>query len=102
MKYDRLASGIFLCVILLASPVIAQSNTLRLDTDGIAKAMGKEGELTGEMYKVALPRSDLTVNVKNVAIKPALALISWAGFIRAGSTALTYGDLSCWKTSSIL
>ena len=93
MKYDRLASWLFLCVIFLASPVFAQSNTQRLDTDGIAKAMGKEGELTGEMYKVSLPRSDLTVNVKNIVIKPALALISWAGFIRAGSTALTYGDL---------
>jgi Domain of Unknown Function (DUF1259) len=64
-----------------------------VNTDGIAKAIGKEGELTGEMYKVSFPRSDLTVNVKNVAIKPALSLVGWAGFIKAGSTAVTYGDL---------
>ncbi len=51
----------------------------RLNTDGIAKAIGKEGELTGEMYRVSFPRSDLTVNVKNVAIKPALALMAGLG-----------------------
>jgi hypothetical protein len=55
--------------------------------------MGREGELTGEMYKVSFPRSDLTVKVKDVAIKPALALMGWAGFIKSGSTAVTYGDL---------
>jgi Domain of Unknown Function (DUF1259) len=93
MKYDRLASGLLLGVILLATPVFAQSNVQRLNTDGIAKAMGREGELTGEMYKVSFPRSDLTVKVKDVAIKPALALMGWAGFIKSGSTAVTYGDL---------
>jgi hypothetical protein len=88
-----LVSGLLLGVILLATPVFAQSNVQRLNTDGIAKAMGREGELTGEMYKVSFPRSDLTVKVKNVAIKPALALMGWAGFIKSGSTGITYGDL---------
>jgi Domain of Unknown Function (DUF1259) len=93
MKCDRLVSGLLLSVILLATPVFAQVNLQRLNTDGIAKAIGKEGELTGEMYRVSFPRSDLTVNVKTVAIKPALALGGWAEFIKAGSTAVTYGDL---------
>jgi hypothetical protein len=93
MKCDRLLSGLLLGVVLSATPVYAQSNVQRLNTDGIAKAMGKEGELIGEMYKVSFPRSDLTVNVKNVAIKPALALMAWAGFVKSGSTAITYGDL---------
>jgi len=93
MKCDRLASGLFLGVILLATPVFAQGNVQRLNTDGIAKAFGMQGDLAGEMYKVSFPRSDLTVNVKNVVIKPALSLVGWAGFIKAGSTAVTYGDL---------
>jgi len=93
MKSDRLVSGLLLGAILLATPVFAQSDVQRLNTDGIVKAMGKEGELTGEMYKVSFPRSDLTVTVNNVAIKPALSLVGWAGFIKSGSTAVTYGDL---------
>jgi Domain of Unknown Function (DUF1259) len=93
MKCDRLVSGLLMGVILFATPVFAQSNVQGLNTDGIAKAMGREGELTAEMYKVSFLRSDLTVTVKNVAIKPALALVSWAGFTKSGSTAITYGDL---------
>jgi uncharacterized protein DUF1259 len=93
MKFNRLVSGISLGVILVATPVFAQGNVQRLNTDGIAKAMGKDGDLTGEMYRVSFPRSDLTVKVNNVAIKPALALISWAGFVKSGNTAITYGDL---------
>jgi len=45
------------------------------------------------MYKVSFPRSDLTVNVGNVAIKPALALMAWAAFVKSGNDAFTYGDL---------
>jgi hypothetical protein len=45
------------------------------------------------MYKVSFPRSDLTVKVGDVAIKPALALVNWAAFIKSGNKAVTYGDL---------
>jgi hypothetical protein len=45
------------------------------------------------MYRASFPRSDLTVKVGNVVIKPALALMSWAAFVKSGSTAMSYGDL---------
>jgi len=93
MKFDRLVSGLVLGLMLVAGPAFAQSNVQPLNTDGIAKAMGKEGDLTGEMYRVSFPRSDLTVKVGNVVIKPALALMSWAAFVKSGSTAISYGDL---------
>jgi hypothetical protein len=93
MKFDRLVSGLLLGLMFAAGPAFAQSNTQPLNTDGIAKAMGKEGELTGEMYRVSFPRSVLTVEVGNVVIKPALALMSWAAFVKSGTTAISYGDL---------
>jgi len=77
----------------LAGPVFAESNMQPLNADGIAKAMGKQGDLAGQMYKVSFPRSDLTVNIGNVRVRPALALINWAAFIKSGNTAITYGDL---------
>jgi len=49
MKSAKLVSGLLLGLTLLASPAFAQSNVQRLNTDGIAKAIGKEGDLTGEM-----------------------------------------------------
>ena len=51
MKHNRLASGLLLGLLLAVGPAFAQSNVQKLNTDGIAKAMGKEGELTGDMYR---------------------------------------------------
>ena len=93
MKSAKLASGLLLGLTLLASPAFAQRDVERLNTEGIARAIGKQGDLTGEMYKVSFPRSDLSVNVGNVVIKPALALMAWAAFIKSGNNAMTYGDL---------
>jgi hypothetical protein len=94
MKRDRLVCWVLLSLMLTASPeVFAQTNIRQLNVDGIAKAIGKEGDLTGEMYKVSFPRSDLTVKAGNLVIKPALALVNWAAFIKSDNTAITYGDL---------
>jgi hypothetical protein len=93
MKSAKLIFGLLLGLTFLGSPAFAQRDVQRLNTEGIVRAIGKQGELTGEMYKVSFPRSDLTVNVGNVAIKPALALMAWAAFIKSGNNAVTYGDL---------
>ena len=93
MKHYKLVPGLALALMLVAGPAFAQNNAPRLNTAGIANAMGKEGELIGEMYKVSFPRSDLTVKVGDVVIKPALALMSWAAFVKSGNTAMSYGDL---------
>ena len=93
MKSGKLVSGLLLGLTLLASPAYAQRDVQRLNTEAIATAIGKQGELTGEMYKVSFPRSDVTVKVGGVVIKPALALMGWAAFIKSGSNAVTYGDL---------
>jgi hypothetical protein len=84
---------VFLGLMPLTRPTSAQTQDKPLDVAGIARVMGKSGELIGDMYKVSFPRSDLTVRVGNIAIKPALALVNWAAFMRSGTTAITYGDL---------
>jgi len=94
MRRDRLVWSLLLILVLTASrEAFAQSNIRQLNIDGIVKAIGKEGDLTGKMYKVSFPRSDLTVKAGNVVIKPALALINWAAFIKSDNSALSYGDL---------
>ena len=93
MKSGKLVSGLLLGLTLLASPAYAQRDVQRLNTEAIATAIGKQGELTGEMYKVSFPRSDVTVKVGGVVIQPALALMGWAAFIKSGNSAVTYGDL---------
>jgi Domain of Unknown Function (DUF1259) len=82
-----------LALVLSTSSAAYADNTPPLNIGGIAKAMGREGTLSGDMYKVSFPRSDLTVKVGNVVIKPALALTAWAAFMKSGDAAVTYGDL---------
>jgi hypothetical protein len=65
----------------------------KLDTTAIEKAIGKAGELKDEVYKISMPRTDLKVTVKEVTLKPGLALGSWVAFKEAGNEAVIDGDL---------
>src|SRR5438045_2212240 len=62
--------------------------------DGIAKAIGRPGtEMPGGVYRVGIGRSDLTVMLDGVQIKPALALGSYLAFQKSGKDAMVMGDL---------
>jgi hypothetical protein len=65
----------------------------KLPTSAIEKALGKPGELKGDVYKIAMPRKDLSVTVKGVKVKPGLALGSWIAFKEVDNEAVMDGDL---------
>lgn len=64
-----------------------------LDTAGIATAIGRQGTAQGDVYRVSFPRTDLTVKIGDVTVKPGLALGGWIAFKKAGSGAVAHGDL---------
>src|SRR5215204_2799965 len=66
-----------------------------LDWDAVGEAIGKEGErMEGDVYRINMPRSDLSVTSQGVDIKPGLALGSYAAFKQTGENeALVMGDL---------
>src|ERR1700730_5540129 len=65
-----------------------------IDWSKVDQAMGKKGsDQPGGVHKYGLPRSDLSVKVDGVAIKPTLALGSWVAFQPAGDGAMFMGDL---------
>jgi biotin operon repressor len=65
-----------------------------IDWNKVDQAIGKPGtNQPGGVHKYGLPRSDLKITVDGVAIKPALALGSWIGFMPMGSGAMFMGDL---------
>ena len=80
---------ILLIGLMISGTVFAQS----LDTSKIDSALGRSGQKTGEVYKLSFPRTDLHVSVNGVAIKPGLALGSWAAFMGADDKATVMGDL---------
>jgi hypothetical protein len=64
-----------------------------VSTTAIDQALGRSGQKTGEVYKVGFPRTDLQVTVHGLAIKPGLALGSWAAFTGTDDHAIVMGDL---------
>jgi hypothetical protein len=51
------------------------------DWSGVEQILGKKGSVNpGGVVKFGFPRSDLTVRLDNVTVKPALALGGWAAF----------------------
>ena len=85
----RLRCWIAFCVLLLPILVRAQGVT----SGPIDEALGRSGQKTGDVYKVSFPRSDLHVSVHGVAVKPGLALGSWAAFLGTDDNAMVMGDL---------
>src|ERR1700675_1246814 len=64
-----------------------------LDTTKIDQALGRPGQKMGDVYKIGFPRTDLHVSVQGLAIKPGLALGSWAAFSGTDENAMVMGDL---------
>jgi Domain of Unknown Function (DUF1259) len=85
----RLRFLTFICVLTLPSLLRAQGVT----PAPIDQALGRLGQKTGDVYRVSFPRTDLHVSVKGVAIKPGLALGSWAAFLGTDDNAMVMGDL---------
>ncbi len=64
------------------------------DWKDVEAALGRAGAVQPDgAYKVSFPRGDLSVTADGVAIKPALALGSWAAFKDSGAHAMAMGDL---------
>ncbi len=60
----------------------------------VEKAIGKNGSMQpGGVFKIGLPRNDLTVTVRGVRINPVLALGSWVAFKKTGNMTMVMGDL---------
>src|SRR6202140_2646742 len=83
----------FLAVLILAAIGFAQTAPdpkWRVVED----AMGRPGQVQpGDVMRFGMPRKDLHVTLGDVAIKPGLALGSWAAFTLTDYGAMVMGDL---------
>src|SRR5262247_2649891 len=64
------------------------------DWKAVEQALGKTGQLMpGDVYRIGMPRTDLSVTVKGVPVKAGFALGSYAAFRQVGDHAMVMGDL---------
>jgi hypothetical protein len=80
--------------VLAASVIATSASAADTDWSQVDQAIGRKGtDQPGGVHKFSFPRSDLSVTVDGVAIKPALALGGWIAFLPVGSGAMLMGDL---------
>jgi Domain of Unknown Function (DUF1259) len=94
MRFHMLKHAISL---LAASLIIATPGFARAadpDWKAVEQALGKSGQLqAGDVFRIGMPRTDLTVTVKAVPVTAPLALGSYAAFKQIGDQAMVMGDL---------
>jgi hypothetical protein len=84
--------GLGLAFVLLVVSTGAQGET-RLNTEAIDKAMGVAGQVQGDVYKISLPRTDLSISIDQVKLKARFALGSWIAFKVSEKATVAHGDL---------
>ncbi len=94
MNLAVVSAALGLAALLVGAAQSGGGQATRLDTVAIDRALGRTGQLNGDVYRVTFPRSDLHVTRDVVAIKPGLALTGWAAFRAVGSDAVAHGDLA--------
>lgn len=65
----------------------------QVDSAGLDKVFDRKGMVTGNVYRVTFPRSDLKISVGDFSVAPGLALTSWVALHRMGSESMMMGDL---------
>jgi hypothetical protein len=84
--------NLFAASVLMMLPAMGASAAP--DWNAIAQALGKSGaEMAGGVYRVGLPRTDLTVTLDGITLKPTFALGSWVAFMPMGDKVMAMGDL---------
>src|ERR1041384_2639038 len=76
---------------LITSAAAAQQQ--QVDWDKVDAAFGRKAAVTGDVHRYGFPRTDLTVTLDGVSIKPALALGGWVAMKPAHGGAMVMGDL---------
>jgi len=87
----RVLKTIAISVAMVAFAVAAHAQ--EVNWDKVDAALGRKAAVGGDVHRYGFPRTDLTVTLDGVTIKPALALGGWVAFKPAHGGAMIMGDL---------
>jgi hypothetical protein len=69
-----------------------------VDWKKVDEALGRSGAVSGDVHRYGFPRTDLTVTLEGVTLKPAFALGGWAAFKPMHGGAMLMGDIVLLET----
>ena len=76
-----------------AEPFVTSAHAASIDWQKVDDALGRKAAVSDDVRRYGFPRSDLTVTLDGVTIKPALALGGWVAFKPMHGEAMVMGDL---------
>jgi hypothetical protein len=76
-----------------SEPFVTSAHAADIDWQKVDDAFGRKPAVSGDVHRYGFPRTDLTVTLDGVTIKPALALGGWVAFKPMHGEAMAMGDL---------
>jgi hypothetical protein len=83
---------------IFSEPFVTSAHAQAIDWQKVDDAFGRKAAVSEDVHRYGFPRSDLSVTLDGVAIKPALALGGWVAFKPAHGGAMVMGDLVLLET----
>jgi hypothetical protein len=78
---------------IFTEPFISPAHAQDIDWQKVDDVLGRKPAVGGDVHRYGFPRTDLSVTLDGVAIKPALALGGWVAFKPMHGGAMVMGDL---------
>jgi len=94
MRFHMLKHAISVLTVTLIIAIPGLAPAADPDWKAVEQALGKPGQLqAGDVFRIGMPRTDLTVTVKGVPVRAPFALGSYAAFKQIGGQVMVMGDL---------
>jgi hypothetical protein len=90
--------AVYVLAICAMATIGSAAKAQEIDWKKVDEALGRSAAVSGDVHRYGFPRSDLTVTLDGVTIRPALALGGWAAFKPAHGGAMVMGDLVLLET----
>jgi hypothetical protein len=89
---------VYILAICAMATVGTAANAQEIDWKKVDEAIGRSAAVSGDVHRYGFPRTDLTVTLDGVTIRPAFALGGWTAFKPVHGGAMVMGDLVLLET----
>jgi hypothetical protein len=90
--------ALYVLAICALATIGSAASAQEIDWKKVDEAIGRSAAVSGDVHRYGFPRTDLTVTLDGVTIKPALALGGWTAFKPVHGGAMVMGDVVLLET----
>src|SRR4030081_3101821 len=98
LEYNKMRTNLWLVASIFAASLTTAATAQEIDWTKVDDTLGRKPAVSGDVHRYGFPRTDLTVTLDGVTIKPALALGGWGAVQPMHGEAMVRGDLVLLET----